>query len=295
VDVDEITNRLTQRFGPSITPWCADAPARANRAATEWGLTLGDLIPDGASSVVVRCTWPDGTPAVLKLSPEEPFLAEQVAMLRRFAPSGRVPAVLAARADAVVIEEIRPGTAADDLDQHPSPEAWADLITALHAVEPLATPPRDLRARMGEAFTRIGKRLAEPAIGARITRHTWNLAIERCNTLLDTESTRVMLHGDLHLGNVLDGGPRGLTAIDPKVCAGDPCFDAFDYVLAGAGLDGVETRCARLSAAAGLDGDRLLTWARVGAPMLAMALIPDGEAEEQAVAELLALSAPTPG
>ena len=294
MDVEEITERLTRRFGPSVTAWCADAPARADRAAAEWGLVLGDLIPDGASSVAVRCTWPDGTPAVLKLSPEEPFLAEQVAMLRRFAPSGRVPAVLAARADAVVLEEVRPGTAADELDPHPSPESWAELMTALHAVEPPTGPTRDLRDRSDEFFARIGKRLAEPAIGARISRRAWDLAIERCTTLLDTESKRVMLHGDLHLGNVLDGGPRGLVAIDPKVCVGDPCFDAFDYVLAGAGLDGVENRCARLANAAGLDGDRLLEWARVGAPLLAIGLIPAGDAEE-AVAELLALSAPTPG
>jgi streptomycin 6-kinase len=42
----------------------------------------------------------------------------------------------------------------------------------------------------------------------------------------------VLLHGDLHLGNVLDGGPsRGLVAIDPKACLGDPCFDAVDYVV----------------------------------------------------------------
>jgi streptomycin 6-kinase len=29
-----------------------------------------------------------------------------------------------------------------------------------------------------------------------------------------------LLHGDLHLGNVLDGGPRG---IDPKASVGDRC------------------------------------------------------------------------
>jgi hypothetical protein len=45
--------------------------------------------------------------------------------------------------------------------------------------------------------------------------------------LLDTQTTTVLLHGDLHLGNALDGGPsRGLIAIDPKACVGDPCFDA---------------------------------------------------------------------
>ncbi|GAA1118331.1 hypothetical protein GCM10009579_66630 [Streptomyces javensis] len=44
-----------------------------------------------------------------------------------------------------------------------------------------------------------------------------------------------------------NGGPeRSLMAIDPKACVADPCFDAVDYVVAGAGLEGVETRCARV-------------------------------------------------
>lgn len=35
----------------------------------------------------------------------------------------------------------------------------------------------------------------------------------------------VVLHGDLHHGNVLDGGERGWLAIDPKPLHGDPGFD----------------------------------------------------------------------
>ena len=42
----------------------------------------------------------------------------------------------------------------------------------------------------------------------------------------------VLLHGDLTPVNVLDGGPeRGLVAIDPAPCLGDPDFDAVDLVF----------------------------------------------------------------
>jgi hypothetical protein len=58
------------------------------------------------------------------------------------------------------------------------------------------------------------------------------------------------LHGDLQLGDVLDGGPsRGLVAVGPKACIGDPCFDAVDYVVAGAGHEGVEVRRQRVATA----------------------------------------------
>lgn len=42
----------------------------------------------------------------------------------------------------------------------------------------------------------------------------------------------VLLHGDLTPANVLDGGSaRGLVAIDPAPCLGDPAFDAVDLVF----------------------------------------------------------------
>ncbi|WP_432046784.1 aminoglycoside phosphotransferase family protein [Streptomyces asiaticus] len=118
---------------------------------------------------------------------------------------------------------------------------------ALYGVAPPPRPPCVLRGRCEEAFARVGRRLSEPAIGARIDVTAWSRAMQRCERLLDTQATTVLLHGDLHLGNVLGGGAgRGLMAIDPKACVGDPCIDAVDYVVAGAGLEGVETRCPRV-------------------------------------------------
>ncbi|WP_062214408.1 aminoglycoside phosphotransferase family protein [Streptomyces sp. NBRC 109706] len=287
-----LTTRIVGRFGPEAAAWCADTPELIARLASRWGLTLDGPLPDGASSVTLRCRWPDGTPAVLKLSPERALLAEQTRMLARFAPSGRVPAVLAfdEHAGAMVLEEIVPGTPADDLPAASLPARWAELLAALHSVPPPPRPTRTLRGRMEEAFARVGRRLTEPAIAARLDTAAWDLAVRRCERLLDTPSTTVLLHGDLHLGNVLDGGrERGLMAIDPKACVGDPCFDAVDYVVAGAGTDGVGARCARVAAACGLDPDRLHAWSRTIAPFAAVAHLASG-GPEPAIDELLTLT-----
>ncbi|MEU4801833.1 aminoglycoside phosphotransferase family protein [Actinosynnema sp. NPDC023587] len=285
MNVEDLTARLSPRFGPEVAVWCADVPVRAGALAERWALTLGVPYDDGASSVAIRCTTSDGTPAVLKLTPDDAFLAEQVVMLRSLAPSGRVVGVLAAEHGAVLLEAVVPGVEAE-----PSPEEWADLMTALHAVPPPPGLERTLRGRMEESFARISRRLVEPAIAAHVDRAVWDLTVQRCGRLLDTGSTPVLLHGDLHPGNVLDGGTRGLVAIDPKTCVGDACFDAVDYVVDAAGKGSVEERCARVAAAYGLDPERLRAWARVDAPLLAIGYLTWG-GPAGAVEELLAFAA----
>nr|WP_239112124.1 aminoglycoside phosphotransferase family protein [Streptomyces anulatus] len=291
VDVESVTARLVRRFGPRVSGWCAEAPDLLARLASQWGLSLGESLPDGASSIALRCRLPDGTPAVLKVSPDRALMAEQVDMLGWFAASGRVPSVLAVdgEAGAMVLEEIVPGTPAGDMPAPPLPGQWSDLLAALHGAAP-PPPTRVLRGRCEEAFARVGRRLAEPAISARMDVTVWDRAIQRCDRLLDTEATTVLLHGDLHLGNVLDGGAeRGLMAIDPKACVGDPCFDAVDYVVAGAGLEGIEARCEHVAAACGFDGDRLHAWSQVIAPFAAIAHLGSG-GEEPLIDELLELA-----
>jgi streptomycin 6-kinase len=291
-DLEKFGAHLVERCGPEVRGWLEEVPALATWLAGRWDLALGVVFAGGVSSVVLRCQWPDGTPAVLKLGPDRALLADQSEMLRVFALSGRVPAVLAtdAGAGAMVMEEIRPGTEARDLPSVSLPRLWGELLTALHAVTPPAGWPSDLRGRCDEAFDRIGRKLSEPGVGARVDQAMWRRAILGYQRLLDTQTRSVLLHGDLHLGNALDAGPsRGLVAIDPKACVGDPCFDAVHYVVAGAGHEGVEARCELAAAACGLDGDRLYAWSRVVAPVKAIDhLTHNGPAA--AIDELLALT-----
>lgn len=272
--------------------WCAGLPAFAAAMADRWELLLGDPFATGNSSAAFRCARADGTPAVLKLSPDLPVVAEQVETLRLFEPGGRVPAVLEAdvEAGAVLLELIEPGTEARDLLVPPSATEWADLMRNLHVATVPPGYPRDLQAQCDGFFDRIGRRVSDPEVGRWVSAADVERGAERCRALVATAPERVLLHGDLHLANVLDGGAsRGLVAIDPRACVGDPCFDAVDYLLDGAGRDGVETRCAALAAASGLDEERLLEWCRGIAAVVAIGYL-RRPGTEPAVAEMLALA-----
>ncbi|WAL99550.1 phosphotransferase [Streptomyces sp. Je 1-369] len=158
-------------FGPEAEDWLTEVPNLAARLAVRWGFQVGELFASGAASVVWRCQWPDGTPTVLKLGPDRALLTEQVEMLRVCAPSGRVPTVLAAdaQAGAMALAEVLPGTEAEDMPQTSLPQQWAELLAALHSVSPPAQWRLDLRGRrLDEAFVRIGRRLSEPTVGAHV-------------------------------------------------------------------------------------------------------------------------------
>jgi streptomycin 6-kinase len=75
----------------------------------------------------------------------------------------------------------------------------------------------------------------------------------------------VVLHGDIHHGNVLDGGERGWLAIDPKGLLGERTFDFVNILrnpdAAAALAPGRFNRqVALLAAAASVERQRLLDW-----------------------------------
>lgn len=103
----------------------------------------------------------------------------------------------------------------------------------------------------------------------------------------------VPLHGDLHHDNVLDAGPRGWLAIDPKRLGGERGFDYANLFrnpdLAVAARPGRLARQAGIVAeAANLDRDRLLRWVLALCGLSATWYLADGiePAADLAVAEL---------
>jgi streptomycin 6-kinase len=97
-----------------------------------------------------------------------------------------------------------------------------------------------------------------------------------------------VLHGDIHHGNILNFGPRGWLAIDPKGLMGER---AFDYANLFCNPDhNVATQLGRLtrqlavvSRAAGLDAGRLSAWVTAWAGLSATFLMEDGLPPEGAL------------
>ncbi|HIY67045.1 MAG TPA: aminoglycoside phosphotransferase family protein, partial [Candidatus Agrococcus pullicola] len=221
---------LDDRFGADRAAEFSRAlPDLVDRLLRDWRLRLGGRVTSGATSVVIDVIDGAGEPAVLKLSPDTEFLTRQAAMLRHFAPTGRVPLVRRTSDElgAVLLERIAPGVESDE--DPPSPQDWASLLDALHDTE--SSGVRDtLDARCADMFERIGARQRMPEVRQHISDGVWDEAVVLCRSLLASTDAPAAIHGDLHLGNALTCGLRGLVAVDPKLCVGDRCFDMVDFV-----------------------------------------------------------------
>ncbi|CAL9478137.1 hypothetical protein SUDANB95_02959 [Actinosynnema sp. ALI-1.44] len=235
-----MTAKLITRFGPGVQTWIDALPGLVTALSARWDLDPVRPMTGGTSHTLL-CRRA-GVPVVLKLTPEPDIARQELAALTAWEPSPRMVRVLEndVAAGALLLEALQPGTPA-----RWDPPAMSTLLAALHV------PPRGdfptLAARVDFVFELLARRRpgdysAGHAAAARLARDGVPAAL---------------LHGDLHLDNVLDAGARGLVAIDPRPCVGDPASDAVDFAYAAPDLrSGVQA----LSGV--VDGDRLAAWCR---------------------------------
>lgn len=286
--------RLTARFGSDVAAWFDRLPDMLTALAERWQLDFGAPIPRGSVSVVFGCRMVDGRGAVLKASPDRARLAYEAAAIAGWR-GVHTPAVLAfdEQLGALLLEAIEPGTPLTVSSTYPTPAQLAELLGALHepAVPREAYPTVGQRADyLFDASEKLYRQ--HPELIAVIRPSLYERGRRVAARLARDPAPAVLLHGDLTPSNILDGGGhRGLVAIDPTPCVGDPAFDAVDLLLWQAqDLGTILTRVERLSAATGIDAERLLSWciAFAGMSALEVASLPEGGRRIEAFAELAA-------
>jgi streptomycin 6-kinase len=290
--------RLRARFGVQVEPWWERLPGAIADLTERWELVIGAAVGRGNTSLVVRCRCVDGRPAVLKLTPDAELGAAEASALRRWEPSGRVPAVWGhdAALGALLLEAIPNETPLAERRAAVELDDVAGLIHDLH---------RGGGPAVGDGWERLADRVEfifehwverHGRRGEMVTRAVPVDRLRRGHLLArqlaaDAAVGQVLLHGDLHPGNVLDGGAvRGLVAIDPRPCVGDAAVDVVDWVFWLADDPGAwEPRSRDLAVALGLDHQRLWAWCAAFAAMLAASRAAQGASAGQ-IAALLALS-----
>lgn len=262
-------------------------------------LTRWRLVPDGnpiitaGSSLLPVCM--GETPAMLKIArdAEEKFGG----LLLKWWDGQGAAQVFAHEDDALLMERAEGPASLADMAGDTVPGDGDDkasrlicgVIAQLHAPTPSPHSLPDLVPlvpwfrELGPAAARHGGILTACA----------SIASE----LLASERDVVPLHGDIHHGNILDFGPRGWLAIDPKGLIGERSFDYANlFCNPEAAVALAPRRLGRqvdvVAEFAGLERQRLLNWIMAYAGLSAAWFLGDGEWEPAktplAVAELAA-------
>lgn len=200
--------------------------ARLTRAVDSWAITLGEPYADVyPGNLVHRCTLRDGTPAVIKTEPkrtgEDEFLTGIDALVL-YAGRGMVRMLEVDRDQRIVLmERIVPG---DPLWHRPigrAVEAVAWVMAQLRTAPPDQRLFPDVRA-YHRAWPNHVRLYGGPGpIDADLFELGERLFLELC----DSSTAPVVLHGDLHYGNVLSSDRERWSAIDPKGVSGEPCYE----------------------------------------------------------------------
>lgn len=236
-----------------------------------------NLVPDGAAiatpSSLLLPVRRDGAPAMLKIAREEE--ERRGGRLMAWWQGDGAARVLMHDDAALLMERIEgPASLAAMVAEGKDDEATRILCSVAHHLHAArGKPPSRLEplerwfAALAPAAATHGGALAEAHAVAR--------------TLLAMPREVVALHGDIHHGNVLDGGSRGWLAIDPKGLLGERTFDYVNILRNPDARTALspkrfERQLAIICACAALERRRLLEWALAFAGLSASWHLADG-------------------
>jgi streptomycin 6-kinase len=269
----EVRERFVVRFGSAVLGWCDELPARVGRLVDRWDLELVGA-GGGGTSRVFRCLRrADGRPVWLKLTPDPVIASEEAEALQAWAGTPSVVTVLAhdAAEGALLLDSVEPGLPVKHL-----PWRLPDAAVLLRELRASPAQPgahsvlRPLSHRVGFLFDLTGRRLSAAGVSGPIGPAT----LDRARTAameLAAGGPVGLVHGDLHLANVLSGPGGRMVAIDPRPTWGDPDVDAVDWALDSV-VDpgGLDRRIETLGALVpGLSPERVLGWCRSFAALIA--------------------------
>lgn len=293
---EAVRGRLRARFGDRVEPWWEALPAVVTELSDRWRLTVEEPIGRGNTSLVLRCRLVDGRRAVLKLCPDTDIAIAEGRALQTWGPSGHVPVLWGhdAAAGALLMEAIGSESPISAGGREVGLSDVSALIGGLHrAGAPMQAHGAPSLADRIEFIFDLWDRRCRRAPGltdlvSPACLHRGRLLARR---LVADGGAPVLLHGDLHPANVLDGGEqRGLVAIDPRPCVGEAAFDVVDWVFWRAtGPASWMCRSEELASGLDLEHERVWAWCRALAALLAAAMAARGGALDESNA-LLAIA-----
>ena len=244
--------------------WLAELPALVTRIADGWQLEVGmPFFPGGATAWVAPARDGAGQDLVLKVCWAHPEARHEADGLRTWGGAGAVCLYRAdelAQATVLLLERCRPGT-----QLRASPPAEHDLVIADLLRRLWMSPPpghcfRPLSDMCDYWADRYERR--SPSERSGLETPLAEKGIRLLRELPRDSGEALLLHTDLHAGNVLAAERERGLAIDPKPYVGDPAYDVTQHIFNGVFVEGADVGAlaSRMACLLDLDLHRILLW-----------------------------------
>jgi streptomycin 6-kinase len=201
--------------------WLERLPQLTEECAAHWELELGPPFPYAYASLAAPARRPDGAEAVLKICFPHRESEHEGDALALWAGNGAVRLLAHDRERwALLLERCRPGTSLGEMDADAALEVFAALLPRLWV--PADEPFRPLAEESGwwaESLEGSWERAGRP-----FDRKLLDAALEALAELPVSHGEQVLLHQDLHAGNVLRAEREPWLVIDPKPLVGEREF-----------------------------------------------------------------------
>lgn len=221
--LDDFIGYTRARIGLEADPWLRRVPAFLREVTARWDLTLGEPFTGGVIGFTVPADrGAEAEAVVLKLSYPDGWFADETRAIGEVDGEGMVR-LLDHHADgAQLLERAVPGTSLLDGCAEPEGnERAAGVLQRLWRPDPGGfVSVADEVSRWADSMPLRHVQQMSP-----FERPMLDLAVETLRDLAATQGETVLLHGDLHHGNVLSAEREPWLAIDPKPLVGEREFD----------------------------------------------------------------------
>jgi streptomycin 6-kinase len=244
--------------------WLAELPALIAQVAADWQIEVGDpFLPGGATAWVAPARDRAGKDSVLKVCWRHPEAIHEADGLRMWAGAGAIRLYQAnelAEATVLLLERCRPGTQLRALPPEEHDLVIAGLLRRLWTEPPSGHCFRPLSDMCDYWASRYEER--SPAERSCLEAPLAKEGIRLLRELPRSGGDAVLLHTDLHAGNVLTAEREPWLAIDPKPYVGDPAYDVTQHIFNSVFIEDADAGALalRMARLLDLDLDRVLRW-----------------------------------
>lgn len=254
---------ISNTFGNNGQSWLETLPDLLLTLKKKWELSDLKPIPNMSYHYVAKAIQHSNSPVVLKIGCDKQLMLREATTLEYFHGIGAVKIVaFAENFNALLLEQAIPGHSLKSLYPLEMDRVMNAYATVVHNINrrPLQKNEKEpffALAKWLEAFDKAEASIIDPKI--------LQIAKNRREALLSTIKYPKLLHGDLHLENILENQGKWI-CIDPQGVIGEIEFEvaAFDIFS----LSEIQTastnlfldRIDKLAVATNLASDRLKDW-----------------------------------